>query len=164
MVQFTRKITFFLVFLALPLFAEQVVVTADNFFADEIKLESVLTGNVNVKKGSFDTLDSDKITIYFDAEKQPTKYIATGNARFKILINESHYNGKGDELTYIPNEDRYILTGNAWIEEVETKREVFGDIIRISQLDGKYEVESFRNRQAPDKKPARLIFQVEDKN
>ena len=96
-----KKIIVFLL-ASLPLFAEQVEVTADNFFADEIKLQSVLTGNVKVKKGSFDTLNSDKITIYFDKEKQPTKYIATGNAKFKILINESHYNGKGDILTYEP--------------------------------------------------------------
>lgn len=163
MVPYTRGIIKFLVLLALPLFAEQVEVTADNFMADEIKLESVLTGNVHVKKGSYDTLDSDKIIIHFDKDRQPTKYVASGNARFKILINESQYNGKGSELTYLPKEDKYILTGNAWIEEVQTKREVFGDIISISQLDGKYEVESFRDRKSPDKKPARLIFQIEDK-
>lgn len=160
---FLRRLVFLALFFTASLFAEKVEVTADNFFADEIKLISVLTGNVHVKKGSYDTLDSNKITIYFNKDKQPTKYEATDNARFKILINESHYNGKGDKLTYIPAEDKYILSGNAWIEEVETKREVFGDIITISQLDGKYEVDSFRDSKNQDKKPARLIFHVEDK-
>lgn len=160
---FLRRLVFLALFFTASLFAEKVEVTADNFFADEIKLVSVLTGNVHVKKGSYDTLDSNKITIYFNKDKQPTKYEATDNARFKILINESHYNGKGDKLTYIPAEDKYILSGNAWIEEVETKREVFGDIITISQLDGKYEVDSFRDSKNQDKKPARLIFHVEDK-
>ncbi|QOQ87358.1 LptA/OstA family protein [Campylobacter corcagiensis] len=160
---FLRRLGLFLAIIAMPIFAEKVEVTADNFFADEVKLISVLTGNVHVKKGSYDTLDSNKITIYFDKNKQPIKYEATDNARFKILINESHYNGKGDKLTYIPAEDKYILTGNAWIEEVETKREVFGDIITISQLDGKYEVDSFRDSKNKDKKPARLIFHVEEK-
>ena len=65
---------------------EQVEVTADNFFADEIKQISVLTGNVRIKKGAYDTLNSDKVTIYFDAKRQPTKYVATGNANFKILL------------------------------------------------------------------------------
>lgn len=157
-----KKIIVFLL-ASLPLFAEQVEVTADNFFADEIKLQSVLTGNVKVKKGSFDTLNSDKITIYFDKNKQPTKYIATGNAKFKILINESHYNGKGDILTYEPKTEIYTLKGNAWIEEVETKREVFGDIITINQLNGKYEVNSDRLSKKLDKKPAKLIFKIEDK-
>lgn len=157
-----KKIIVFLL-VVLPLFAEQVEVTADNFFADEIKLQSVLTGNVKVKKGSFDTLNSDKITIYFDKNKQPIKYIATGNAKFKILINESHYNGKGDILTYEPKTEIYTLKGNAWIEEVETKREVFGDIITINQLSGKYEVNSYRSSKKMDKKPAKLIFKIEDK-
>ena len=157
-----KKIVVFLL-VSLPLFAEQVEVTADNFFADEIKLQSILTGNVKVKKGSFDTLNSDKITIYFDKNKQPTKYIATGNAKFKILINESHYNGKGDILTYEPKTEIYTLKGNAWIEEVETKREVFGDIITINQLSGKYEVNRDRSNKKLDKKPAKLIFKIEDK-
>ena len=157
-----KKIIVFLL-VSLPLFAEQVEVTADNFFADEIKFQSVLTGNVKVKKGSFDTLNSDKITIYFDKNKQPTKYIATGNAKFKILINESHYNGKGDILTYEPKTEIYTLKGNAWIEEVETKREVFGDIITINQLSGKYKVNSDRSSKKMDKKPAKLIFKIEDK-
>lgn len=163
MLQYKKRIMKFLLILTLPLFAEQVEVTADNFLADEIKLESILTGNVYVKKGAYDTLESDKIVIYFNEKKEPIKYVATGNARFKILINKSHYNGKGNELTYLPLEDKYILTGNAWIEEVETKREVFGDIITVNQLNGKYEVDSFRDRKTPEKKPARLIFQIEGK-
>lgn len=163
MVLLSRKVVFSFLVFVIPLLAEQVEVTADNFFADEMKLISVLTGNVHVKKGSFDTLDSEKVIIYFDKDRQPTKYEATSNAKFSILINESHYNGKGDVLTYLPIEDKYILKGNAWIEEVETKREVFGDIITISQLDGKYEVDSFRDNKNQDKKPAKLIFHIEDK-
>ena len=79
------------------------------------------------------------------------------------MINESHYNGKGDILTYEPKTEIYTLKGNAWIEEVETKREVFGDIITINQLNGKYEVNSDRSSKKIDKKPAKLIFKIEDK-
>ncbi|CZE49246.1 LptA/OstA family protein [Campylobacter geochelonis] len=145
------------------LLAEQVEVTADNFFADEVKQVSVLTGNVHVKKGAYDTLDSNKLTIYFDKNRQPTKYVASDNARFKILINNSHYNGKGDTLTYEPLAQTYLLSGNAYINEVETKREVFGDKITINQLSGKYEVQSFKDEKNKEKKPAKLIFQIEDK-
>ncbi|PSM51826.1 lipooligosaccharide transport system, periplasmic component LptA [Campylobacter blaseri] len=157
------KFLFFILILSLGLNAEQVEVTADNFFADEIKLESVLTGNVKMKKGSFDTLNSDKFFIYFDKDKNPLKYKATGNARFNIMINNSEYKGKGDILTYDPNTNIYTLEGNAYINEITTKREVFGDKITISQDNGKYEVESSRSSKNPSKKPARLIFQIEDK-
>lgn len=152
----------FLLFAKLS-FAEQVEVTADNFFADEIKLESVLTGNVNIKKGSYDTLDANKATIYFDKEKHPIKYVASGNAKFKVLINEKHYDGKGDVLTYEPQKEIYTLNGNAYLHEAETNKEVFGDNIIVNQINGTYEVQSQRNADSKDKKPAKLIFQVEDK-
>lgn len=143
-------------------FAEQVEVTADNFFADEIKLETVLTGNVHIKKGAYDTLDSNKVIIYFDKDKKPIKYVATGNAKFKAIVNQKHYNGKGDTLTYEPGNDTYILNGNAYLNEIETKKEVFGERIIVNQTKGTYEVQSFRSEKSQDKKPVKLIFQIED--
>lgn len=138
---------------------EQVEVTADNFFADEIKQISVLTGNVRIKKGAYDTLNSNKLTIYFDAKRQPTKYVATGNANFKILLNEKHYDGKGGVLTYDPTAEAYTLEGNAYLHEAETKKEVFGDKIIVNRKKGTYEVKSGGG----EKKPVKLIFQVDDR-
>ena len=139
---------------------EQVEVTADNFFADEIKQISVLTGNVRIKKGTYDTLNSDKVTIYFDAKRQATKYVATGNANFKILLNQKHYDGKGGVLTYDPTIEAYTLENNAYLHEAETKKEVYGDKIIVNRQKGTYEVKSGGG----EKKPVRLIFQVEDQN
>ena len=139
---------------------EQVEVTADNFFADEIKQISVLTGNVRIKKGAYDTLNSDKVTIYFDAKRQPTKYVATGNAKFKILLNQKHYDGKGGVLTSDPTIEAYTLENNAYLHEAETKKEVYGDKIIVNRQKGTYEVKSGGG----EKKPVRLIFQVEDQN
>lgn len=139
---------------------EQVEVTADNFFADEIKQISVLTGNVRIKKGAYDTLNSDKVTIYFDAKRQPIKYVATGNANFKILLNQKHYDGRGGVLTYDPTIEAYTLENNAYLHEAETKKEVYGDKIIVNRQKGTYEVKSGGG----EKKPVRLIFQVEDQN
>ena len=140
---------------------ELVEVTADNFFADEVKQISILTGNVKIKKGSYDTLNSDKVTIHFDAKKQPTKYIATGNAKFKVLVNDKHYDGQGAVLTYNPVAETYTLEGNAHLHESETKKEVFGELITVNRAKGTYEVKSAPKGGA-GKKPVRLIFQVED--
>ena len=139
---------------------EQVEVTADNFFADEIKQISVLTGNVHIKKGAYDTLNSDKVTIYFDAKRQPTKNVATVNANFKILLNQKHYDGRGGVLTYDPTIEAYTLENNAYLHEAETKKEVYGDKIIVNRQKGTYEVKSGGG----EKKPVRLIFQVEDQN
>ena len=154
------KLTAFLAVFALNLSAgEQVEVTADNFFADEVKQISHLTGNVTIKKGNYDTLKSDKLTITFDKNRQPTKYTATGNANFKILLNDKHYDGKGGVLTYTPASETYTLENNAYLHETETKKQVYGDKIIVNRTKGTYEVKS---GSGDAKKPIRLIFQVED--
>ena len=79
---FSRKIILFFLF-SVFVNADTVNVTADNFFADENKLISILTGNVVLKKGDYDTLKADKLTIYFDKEKNPSLIFQRGK-RFKF--------------------------------------------------------------------------------
>ncbi|MBR2156619.1 MAG: lipopolysaccharide transport periplasmic protein LptA [Campylobacter sp.] len=162
MVFYKRNKFYAVAFILASLFAnasEKVEVTADNFFADEVKQISILTGNVTIKKGDYDTLKSDKLTITFDKNKQPTKYTATGNANFKILLNGKHYDGKGGVLTYTPTNETYTLENSAYLHESESKKEVFGDKIVVNREKGTYEVKS---GSGAEKKPIRLIFQVED--
>ena len=162
MVFYKRNKFYAVAFFLASLFAnasEKVEVTADNFFADEVKQISILTGNVTIKKGDYDTLKSDKLTITFDKNKQPTKYTATGNANFKILLNGKHYDGKGGVLTYTPTNETYTLENSAYLHESESKKEVFGDKIVVNREKGTYEVKS---GSGAEKKPIRLIFQVED--
>ncbi|MBQ7270673.1 MAG: lipopolysaccharide transport periplasmic protein LptA [Campylobacter sp.] len=162
MVFYKRNKFYAVAFILASLFAnasEKVEVTADNFFADEVKQISILTGNVTIKKGDYDTLKSDKLTITFDKNRQPTKYTATGNANFKILLNGKHYDGKGGVLTYTPTNETYTLENSAYLHESESKKEVFGDKIVVNREKGTYEVKS---GSGAEKKPIRLIFQVED--
>jgi len=162
MVFYKRNKFYAVAFILASLFAnasEKVEVTADEFFADEVKQISILTGNVTIKKGDYDTLKSDKLTITFDKNKQPTKYTATGNANFKILLNGKHYDGRGGVLTYTPTNETYTLENSAYLHESESKKEVFGDKIVVNREKGTYEVKS---GSGAEKKPIRLIFQVED--
>lgn len=151
----TKKIIIFC--LACVLNAEQVEISADSFFADEKSLVSDLKGNVVVKKGNYDKLQSDKVRIYFDKHKKPIKYQASGNARFQAFVNEKRYSGSGDEIFYEPNTQTYTLSGNANIQEVDSDKKVYGDKIVINQKTGTYSVDS------KDNKPVKLIFQIEDK-
>ena len=162
MVFYKRNKFYAVAFILASLFAnasEKVEVTADEFFSDEVKQISHLSGNVTIKKGSYDTLKSDKLTITFDKNRQPTKYTATGNANFKILLNGKHYDGKGGVLTYTPTNETYTLENSAYLHESESKKEVFGDKIVVNREKGTYEVKS---GSGAEKKPIRLIFQVED--
>lgn len=154
----SNKLIVLFLFFSLNLFAEQVEVMADKVSADENTMISHLIGNVYVKKGNYDTLNANEVTIYFNKDRKPIKYVATGNARFKGILKNKHYDGKANKITYEPQKKLYILSGNAYLHEVETKKEVFGDLITIDQLNGAYKVESLKS-----KRPARLIFEVNEK-
>lgn len=150
-----RKVMLFLVFFAFSaLCAEEVQVSADNFFADENKLYSLLTGNVVVNKGKTDTLKADQIEIFFDADKQPIKYIAKGKVTFKILLKDKNYDGSGDEVIYEPLAEKYTINGNAYLHESGDDKKVYGDKIIADQSKGSYKVEAKQNSQI------KMIFQT----
>ncbi len=146
----------FMAFALSNLNAEQVEVTTADFFADENKLISDLKGGVHIKKGDFDELTSESGRIYFNKEKQPVKYVATGNVKMKAIVNGKKYDGSGDEATYEPATSTYTLTGKAYLHEIDTDKKVYGNRITVNQKDGTYHVDS------ADKQPVRMIFQVED--
>ena len=129
--------------------AEQVEITSNDFFADENKQISEFVGNVNIKKGSYDELKANKVVVHFDKKRQPVKYVATGNARVKIFMKDKH--------TYEPAKQIYTVTGNGYLHEVETDKNVYGEKIVVNQKDGTYSVNS------DEKKPVKFIFQIEDK-
>ncbi|NLC28695.1 MAG: lipopolysaccharide transport periplasmic protein LptA [Campylobacteraceae bacterium] len=137
------------------IFAAQVEVKADKFRASEVEQQGVFTGNVIVTKGE-DILKSDRLVIYFDKNKNPLKYEATGSASVKMTMNDLHYYGEGKVLTYEPEETRYTIRENGFLHEVENDRKVYGDLIVVNQTKGTYEVDS------KPSKPVKFIFQVEE--
>lgn len=157
MVSFKRVI-FLLLPLALLANEVEVVVSADSFFADEKSQTALLSGNVKVQKGKFDSLTSNKLEIYFDKEKNPTKFIATGSAKFKALIKEKSYQGSADELVYDVVKNLYILKQNAHLKDLSDSRDVYGEQITINQTDATYKVDG----NAKSKEPAKLIFKFKE--
>jgi len=137
------------------LFAAQVEVTAEKFFADEKKQVSHFEGNVVVIKEG-DKLTANKVTIEFDAKKQPLRYIATGNAKANITMNAKKYYGEAEKMTYEPPKSVYTLEKKAFLHELETNKKVYGDFIRADQISGQYEVDG------KGKGPVKFIFKVED--
>jgi len=138
------------------LFAAEVQVTADKFFADENKKISIFEGNVKVVKES-DQITANKITIEFDDKRQPLRYIATGNAKGNLTMNNKKYYGEAEKMTYEPNKSLYTLEKKGFLHELETDKKVYGDFIRVNQLSGHYEVDG------KGVTPVKFIFKVEDK-
>lgn len=137
------------------LYAANVEVTADKFFADETKRISVFDGNVKVLKEN-DKLTAHKVTINFDEKKQPIRYIATGEAKVNMTMNGKKYYGEAEKMTYEPATSIYILEKKAFLHDIETDKKVYGDYIRVEQLNGHYVVDG------KDGNPVKFIFKVED--
>ncbi len=145
-----------LIYGAMPFCAAEVEVTAEKFFADEKKKMSTFEGNVVITKES-DKLTAKKVLIEFDDKKQPIRYIATGDAFVKMMMNGKHYEGKAQKMTYVPNENVYFLEQKAFLHELDTDKKVYGDYIRADQNSGQYEVDG------KGKAPVKLIFKIEEK-
>jgi len=136
--------------------ASEVQVTADKFMANEAKGISTFTGSVHVIKEG-DDLKADKVVINFDKDKKPTLYTATGHASVKMKIKDKRYFAKGGILIYDPNLLKYTIKKNAFLQEIDTDKKVYGETIWVDQVRGYYEVDGKKN------KPVKFIFKIEDK-
>ncbi|NHG70646.1 organic solvent tolerance protein OstA [Campylobacter jejuni] len=136
--------------------ATQIEVKALNFYSDENKGESILSGNVEVIRGD-DILNSEKLIIYTDKNRKPIRYEAMQNARFKIVLKGKTYKGSGDKFIYNAIKDTYEINGHAYINELGSNQKLFGDKIIVDRKANIYRVES------KDQKPARFVFDLKDK-
>ena len=150
-----RKVIF-LAFLFCFSFSKQLEIKADNFSADEKKMVNILSGSVLVKSNE-DVLRSDKLLIFTDKNNKPLKYVASGNASFKILIKDKFYTGSANELIYYATNDIYEANGNAYIQDLSTNNKLYGNKISIDKKKQSYTVFGLNN-----KKPARFIFNLKE--
>ncbi|TKX32285.1 lipopolysaccharide transport periplasmic protein LptA [Campylobacter aviculae] len=152
---FARKIILIFICISVSL-ATKIEVKALNFYSDENKGESVLSGNVEVKRGD-DILNAEKLIIYTDKNRKPIRYEAMQNASFKINLRGKIYRGKGDKFIYNVESDVYEIKGNAYINEPENNQKLYGDRIIVDKKKNIYQVQS------KDKKPARFVFDLKQK-
>lgn len=136
--------------------ATQIEVKALNFYSDENKGESVLSGKVLVKRGD-DVLSSEKLIIFTDKNRKPIRYEATQEPKFEIMLKGKTYKGSGDKFIYNVADDSYVIDGNAFIHEIQSNKKLYGDMIIIDRKSGVYSVKS------KDKNPARFVFDLGQK-
>lgn len=138
------------------LYASQIQITADSFDADENALVGNLRGNVHIKNGDYDTLDANNAKIFFDKNKKPLKYVASGNARFKAELKGKRYDGSSEQITYEPATQIYTLSGNAYLHEIDSDKKLYGSKIIVNQKKGTYSVDGEGG------KPIKFIFQTKE--
>ncbi len=150
-----RNVVLFLLFLSSS-FASQIKVQALNFYSDENTGKSVLSGNVVVNHEN-DVLSSGELVIFSDKNRKPIKYEASQQAKFKITLKGKVYEGSGDRFIYDVLKDTYEINGNAYINEVESNKKLYGNRIIVDRKANVYRVES------KDKKPAHFVFDLDKK-
>ena len=147
-------ITFFLL---ISVQAEQLKIIAKSFNGDEKTGITVFKGNVKIQKGS-DELNASIVTVYTDAKHKPTKYIAKGNVSFYIKTeSKSIYKGKAQKAIFIPNKSEYHFYKNVHIEQVDEKKEINGEEVIISTIEGRARAKGGKN------KPVIMTFEIEEK-
>ena len=133
-------------------------VSALHFSADEKSGIIELEGEVAIKKGK-DELFAPKVVINIDKNRTPLKYSAFGGVDFAVTTNDNRLlKGRADEVSYDPKSGEYRLKGNAKVNERDKINSVVGDEIIINNDIG------FVNITGKSGKPAKLIFQMDDKD
>lgn len=147
-------LTFF-VFMSLQ--AEQLKVTAKSFNGDEKTGITIFQGDVKIKKGA-DELNASSVTIYTDAKRKPTKYVATGHVSFYIKTeNKSMYKGKAGKAIFVPAKNEYHFYKDVHIEQLDEKKEINGEEVVISTVEGK------ARAKGGESTPVMMTFEIEDK-
>lgn len=132
-----KSTLFFSIFLVSSLLSQELKIKADIFNGDEKSGVSTFEGNVNIIKDN-DELNASKVTVYTDAQHQPTKFIASGKATFKIYSKEgSLYRGKAEEVVYFPQTKEYHFFKNVHLKQIDEKKEIIGEEVILKSIEGK---------------------------
>jgi len=151
-----KKIIFMISMMLVFINAEELKVTSKYFHYDMAKKESIFKGDVNATKGK-DNILADEMIIFFDKNKKPIKFIATGNVRFVISLDKNAtYKGNSNMLVYQLHNGNIILKGNAQIVKLETNESVKGNKIVLNRFTKNAEVTG------GEKKPVEIIIKVNE--
>lgn len=151
-----KKYILYMVVFTSFLFAAEVEITSNNFFADEKIRKAEFTGNVIIVKQK-DKFKADKVLVDFNSKNEPVKYTAVGNVDVDIIINEKRYKAKGKNFTYEPDKSLYSLWGDAFIHELDSDKKIYGEKIDVDQLTGRYRVDGNSST------PVKFILKIEEK-
>ncbi len=154
-----KYILFFAIFLATSLISQELKIKADSFNGDEKSGISVFEGNVNIIK-EHDELNASQVTVYTDAQHQPTKFVAIGNTSFKLYTKEgSLYEGRAEKVIYLPQSKEYQFFQNVHLKQLDNKKEIIGDEVILKSIEGRAYAKGLKEE------PVIMIFKLpEEKN
>jgi lipopolysaccharide export system protein LptA len=150
------KVKFFLFFvLSVSVFADKVEITSDAMQAEEMKKEVHFIGNVKISQLK-NWIHGDRVIVYFDENNQTKRYEAIGRVTFEFKKENRFYKGSANKVIYAPLESKYILRGNATIDDMVNQRHINGEHIKLDLTSG------VANVVGNKKEPVKFIFETEE--
>lgn len=137
-------------------YTQKVDITSTQMEANATKKEIVFLGSAKITQGD-SWIVADRIVVYFNDDNKTKSYNAKGSVKFEFIQKKSHYKGRAKEVLYIPIKQKYIIKGNAVIDDIANKREIKGNEIVLDMATGNANVKGSRRR------PVKFIFEVESK-
>lgn len=149
-----RGVLFVLILLGLSsLYAEEnyLNIDAKHFEADTSKNLLYFKGDVKMTKNKdillCQSLVINTITTAENPEKPiPKDYEAKGDVSFVVHTANNILKGKGDIVYYYPNEKRYIIIGNGYLEDTKEGKKIIAEKIYIDELTGQTKIEGTKNK------------------
>jgi len=149
-----KKTIFLIIFLTVALFSQELKVKAKLFNADQKTGVSVFEGDVNIIRGN-DELNASMVTIHTNEKQEPTKFIAEGDASFRIKTLEGAlYEGKAQRVVYLPIEKEYHFFKEVHLKQINEKKEIIGEEVILKTIEGK------AYAKGAEKEPVIMIFNM----
>lgn len=156
-------LTFFILFMSAFATENKLIIDSNNFEAYDEKGIAIFTGNVKMVRIK-DKLNAQKVVVYLAPKeegksnnREPLKYVATGEVDFEVFTDIKHYKGKGEKVIYMPQEMKYEIIGNGYLNDITEDKTLIGETIYIDQKSGNATVKGSKD------KPVRFILNIESK-
>lgn len=138
-------------------------IDANHFEADKQNNVLYFEGDVNMTKNK-DILLCQSLVINTqssatDKTKQiPKDYKATGDVSFVLHTIDNVLKGKGDVVYYYPDDKKYMIIGNAYLEDTKEGKTIIAEKIYIDELTGRTKIDGGKD------KPIKFRLQLNDKS
>jgi len=126
-------------------------IDAKHFESNQQKNILTFTGDVKMTKNK-DILICQKLVINTvnsvenPDKKIPKDYKATGKVSFEVHTVDNILKGKGDVVFYYPNEKRYLIIGNGYLEDTQEGKKISAEKIYIDSITGRTKIDGGKNK------------------
>lgn len=126
-------------------------IDAQHFEANQQKGIMHFSGNVKMIKNKDILVCQDLLINTKPSKNDPNKqipkdYKATGDVSFTLETVDNILKGKGDTVFYYPDEQKYIIVGNGYLEDTKEGKKLIADTIYIDEKTGHTKIDGAENK------------------